>query len=82
MSGLTQYPVFDWILKEERAAVEARAELSGGTLVEVYRAADVERRDQELRISLGHIIRCARSRKYSQLKLDATRLLAKLGGKA
>jgi hypothetical protein len=42
MTPLTTYPIFEWLLNDSREAIEARAKLSGGTLVEMMKAADVE----------------------------------------
>ena len=83
MSGLTRYPVFDWILKDDRAAIEARAELSGGTLVEVYKAAEVEAVVKPLLLDLLDRLECFDE--YGKvlpidtaIRDEATRLLARL----
>ena len=54
--------------------------------VAMFKATEVARRDTQrdkaLRLSLRHLIRCARAGEYSQLIRDARSLLAQRGGKA
>ena len=79
MNGLTRYPVWGWLLTENEAEIKRlklRAKYAGGTLIDVFKAADVEAVLEGLRGGLEQIAQRASDGSFSQL--EATRLLARL----